>query len=536
MTNSAHDPLAPLPGVATPLAYLRRAASERPGSIAVTDENLAITYAELAGMSERAGTALLELLSHQRVVNPKGNGNTPYPVVLLMEKGAGMLAAMLGTLMAGGFYVPIDPATPPERLTSMLETLSSAGERPLVVEHDASPAAIEVLGGVPTLSLDALLSHRVDRSALARAVGEIVDSDPAYVIFTSGSTGAPKGVAVSHRAICGFIDSFVSTFGIRPDDVLGNQAPFDFDVSVKDVYGALAAGATLAILPRRLFSAPAELVRVLLERNITVMVWAAAALCLVSGLHALEDISLPSVRLVMFSGEVMPLAHLKRWMEQVPNATFVNLYGPTEICCNCLYHVVDRTRTYPGSLPLGSALPNRRVLVLDESGTQVARPGSEGELYVGGSGIALGYYGNPERTARAFVSNPLSEALPETLYRTGDLVHVDESGELFFAGRVDNQIKHLGHRIELEEIDAAFEQEEGVTRCRCAYDANRKRIYAFIEGAPDETALHNAIVRRLPTPMQPARVIRVDSMPLTKNGKVDRQALLASVTRRQPHA
>ena len=535
MTNPAHGHLRTLPGIATPLDYLRRAASERPGAIAVVDESLTLTYAELADLSERAGTAILALRSRRCPDDPRGGNHARRPVVLLMEKGAGMLAAMLGTLMAGGFYVPIDPATPPERLASMLETLGSAGERPLVIEHDVCPALLEALRDVPTLALGDLFAREADRAALARAMSGIVDSDPAYVLFTSGSTGTPKGVAVSHRAVRGFIDGFVGTFGIRADDVLGNQAPFDFDVSVKDVYGALAAGATLVILPRRLFSAPAELVRVLRDRNVTVMVWAAAALCLVSGLRALEDVSLPSVRLVLFSGEVMPMAHLERWMERVPDATFVNLYGPTEICCNCLYHVVDRTRTYPGNLPLGTALPNRRVLVLDESGTRIASPGSEGELYVGGSGIALGYYGDPERTARAFVANPLSEALGETLYRTGDLVRVSEDGELFFAGRADNQIKHLGHRIELEEIDAAFEGEKGVTRCRCAYDTSRKRIYAFVEGTPDEAALRDAIVRRLPVPMQPARVVRVDSMPLTKNGKVDRRALLASVTRGESH-
>ena len=175
------------------------------------------------------------------------------------------------------------------------------------------------------------------------------------MLFTSGSTGEPKGVAVSHAAILEFVSTFVDTFGLRPDDVLGSQAPLDFDVSVKDVYGALAAGATVALLPRRLFSAPARLVAELEERGVTVLVWAVAALCLVSGLRALDGVRLPRVRLVMFSGEVMPEKHLRAWRTHLPEAVFVNLYGPTEITCNCTYHRLDPQKDYPGGhlqLPL----------------------------------------------------------------------------------------------------------------------------------------------------------------------------------------
>ena len=166
--------------------------------------------------------------------------------------------------------------------------------------------------------MDDLLQHTVDSAALENVARSLVSNNPAYVLFTSGSTGMPKGVAVSHRSICGFIDAFVEAFGIRDDDVIGNQAPFDFDVSVKDIYGALATGATIVLLPRRLFSAPAQLVDALREHEVTVMTWAVAALCLVSSLHGLDHAPLPSVRLVLFSGEVMPRKHLARWLEHLP--------------------------------------------------------------------------------------------------------------------------------------------------------------------------------------------------------------------------
>lgn len=174
-----------------------------------------------------------------------------------------------------------------------------------------------------------------------------------YVLFTSGSTGVPKGVAVSHRAVIDFIDDFIARFGFGPDERIANQAPFDFDVSVKDIYGALATGSTLVVVPRALFSAPAALMEYLQGRDITNMTWAVAALCLITSLHGLEGQQLAGVRRVLFSGEVMPISHLRAWMAHVPQATFVNLYGPTEITCNCLYHVVDPAREYPDGLPLG---------------------------------------------------------------------------------------------------------------------------------------------------------------------------------------
>lgn len=538
--------------VSTPLAYLERAANERPGSVAVVDEAGSYSYRELEAMSERVGSALLEA----RVALAGENGTddvpaaasaaaaaapaaatvpaNPQPVVIFMEKSAHMLAAFLGTLMAGGFYVPVDPGTPAERAASIFGTLSSDGATPLVIANgETREAARARFPDARIFAIEELLAHSRDAEALAAQARALVDTAPAYVLFTSGSTGTPKGVAVSHHSICGFIDGFVETFGIRARDVMGNQAPFDFDISVKDIYGSLAAGATLAILPRRLFSSPAELVDALRERQVTVLVWAVAALCLVSSLHGLDCAELPNIRLVLFSGEVMPMPHLARWMQKLPAATFVNLYGPTEVTCNCLYHVVDRERTYPGNLPLGDAFPNRRVLVLDEAGHPVTEPGQEGELYVGGPDIALGYYGDRERTRAAFVQSPLAHALPETLYKTGDRVSVGEGGELFFCGRIDNQIKHLGHRIELEEIDTAFEREPGVERCRCAYDESRHRIYAFFEGAAEGRELRTAVAKHLPIPLVPARAIRVDAMPLTKNGKVDRRALLASVAQKR---
>lgn len=505
----------------TALVFLERGALAHPGRVAVTDERGSLTYGELFERSRRVACGLLA----------RGLGGGP--VVVCMEKSADALAAFFGALMTGGFYVPVDPSCPEGRAARYRAAL---GAPAVVGDDEALPAARRLFPGLPAVRVAELAQKDADPEPLERTARGIASSDVAYVLFTSGSTGEPKGVAVSHAAILEFVSTFVETFGLRPEDVLGNQAPLDFDVSVKDIYGSLAAGASVALLPRRLFSAPARLVEAINECQVTVLVWAAAALCLVSGLRALEGADLARVRMVMFSGEVMPAEHLRRWMDQLPQATFVNLYGPTEVTCNCLYHVVDRARDYGGALPLGEPFPGRRVLLLDDSGVRVTAPGSVGELYVGGAALARGYYANPERTAAAFVQSPLCRELPETLYRTGDLARLNERGELVFAGRADNQIKLQGHRIELEEVDAALEAQGGVDRCRCVYDERGRRILAFFEGTADPGELRAAVARLVPGPAVPAVMERVDAMPLLPNGKVSRSALLEGYLGRRRQA
>ncbi len=505
----------------TALRFLERGARLHPGKTAVRDERGSCTYGQLFGRVRRVGSALA------------GRVEPGTAVVVCMEKGVAALEAMLGALAAGCLYVPVDPDAPRNRLERMCAVL---GDFVVLTGEDSFRDARDAFPSAAVLSVDDLARAAEDDGLLGERARAIVDTDPAYVLFTSGSTGVPKGVTVSHRAVIDFIETFVETFGLRPDDVVGNQAPFDFDVSVKDIYGSLAAGAELVVLPRRLFSAPAELVDALAVGRVTVLIWAVAALCLLSRLHGLDRASLGAVRLVMFSGEVMPLVHLRRWMGCLPLARFVNLYGPTEVTCNCLYHVLDRERSYEGGIPLGAPFPNRRVLLLDDRGRRVTRPGEVGELYVGGASVALGYLGDEERTRASFVRDPRRPVAPGILYRTGDLARVGEGGELFFCGRADNQIKHLGHRMELEEIDAAFERQPGVMRCRCAYDARRARICAFFEGEARVPNLRAAVAREIPAALVPARIVRVDDMPLTKNGKVDRARLLALGARREDPA
>lgn len=498
------------------LAYLEEGARSYPQRCAVVDAEGECSYAELRMRSRKAGSALANRGVRRRAV------------VVYMEKSIDALSAMLGALYAGGFYVPVDPRAPVQRLSRICDAL---GDPLVVADANLVSRAQQAAGESRTVSFEELRDVEANDHALSQARRGVTDADAAYVLFTSGSTGVPKGVAVSHRSVVDFIDSFVELFGIESDDRIGNQAPFDFDVSVKDIYGSLAAGATLVVIPRALFSQPAALATFLNDQRVTVMTWAVAALCLMTSLHALDGEGLPHVRKVLFSGEVMPHEHLKAWMERLPRALFANLYGPTEVTCNCTYHVIDRSRDYAEGIPLGSSFPNREVLLVGDDGREVTQPGGVGEIYVRGTSLALGYVGDEGATAAAFVQNPLHARYPDRAYKTGDLGRLNDAGELFYCGRTDNQVKYLGHRIALEEIDRALEEQQGVSRCRCAYDDARKRIVAFYEGTALPASLLEGARASLPPQMIPTKLVQVESMPLTKNGKVDRRALLEDLAR-----
>ncbi len=489
-------------------SFLEQSAQTFPNKVAVIDSKTSWTYDQLLAYSKRAGTALYQQDAWHR------------GVVLMMEKSAQTLALMMGSLMAGAYYVPIDPLMPANRLQKIVQRLKD----PLVVvPGDMHPDGLD---NAQVVSADVLLSQEADDELLAIARTRSLETDPAYVLFTSGTTGEPKGVAVSHHAIATFIANFTHLMGLTAEDRFANQAPFDFDVSTKDIYGALSLGATLILVDRKLFMQPAALVAHLEEQQPTVLTWAVAALCIVSGYHALDGANLNSVRKVLFSGETMPLKHLNAWREHLPQATFVNLYGPTEITCNCLYHILNPERSYKDGIPLGEAFPHCSVAIIANDGTEITEPGGRGELVIGGPTLALGYVGMPEQTAAAFVQSPLQSTFPERVYRSGDMATITADGEWLFGGRKDHQIKYQGHRIELEEIEAVIESLEGITRCRCVFDTRHNLIRAFYEGTADSADAVSLVRSQLPSHMRPASIEHVEAMPLTAHGKIDRKQLL----------
>lgn len=491
------------------LQYLERSAAASPSNIAVADEMYACSYQELLEDARKIGSGLCQHF-------PAGS-----PVPVFMEKSVETLKLFFGAVYAGCFYVLINPEFPAPRVQAILETLNA---RKIVTSH-AFSEKLSAMDGLDVLFLEDLLQTPEDTAALDKVRENALDTDPLYANFTSGSTGVPKGVVVCHRSVIDFIEHFTSLFSITQEDVIGNQAPFDFDVSVKDIYSAMKTGARLEIIPKPLFSQPAKLLDHLCDRKITTMIWAVSALCLVTTFHGLDYRVPETVNKVLFSGEAMPMKHLKQWMSHLPEARFINLYGPTEITCNCTWHEVERGREYPDGLPIGRSFPNERVFLLDEENHLVTAPGVHGEICVTGTALALGYYNNPTQTESRFVQNPLVTAYPQRMYRTGDLGWYNEEGELFFAGRKDFQIKYMGHRIELEEIERALSCVEGVERACCVFDEKKGRLTAYYVGEIEGKDIRHTLSATLPVFMLPGTYVKLPEMPLNKNGKIDRKSL-----------
>ena len=493
------------------LEYLERSAQLFPEKPALVDQRQSVTFAQALEDSRRVGSSLALSLA-------KGQ-----PVAVYMEKSVENLCAFWGIVYAGGFYVSFNTQLP----TSRLQQMQSVLQAPFVITDEEHRAALEeVFPPHRILLYQDLVKSAVDRALLAQIRQRHVDTAPLYANFTSGSTGVPKAVVVGHRSTLDFIDHFCPIFSITQKDVIANQAPFDFDVSVKDIYSALATGATLVLVPRPLFSQPQQLLDFLCEHRATTLIWAVSALCLITTVHGLDYRTPETVNKVLFSGEVMPAKHLKIWMEHLPRAQFVNLYGPTEITCNCTYHIIDRERSYPDGIPMGQAFPNEDVFLLDGDDQLVTSPNVVGEVCVRGSALALGYYRNPDQTAAAFPNNPLNPCYPERIYRTGDLARYSTLGELHFCGRKDFQIKHMGHRIELEEIERAVSNLPGVHRCCCVFHSEKHRLYAFYQGELTSKELRLQLLPTLPPYMIPNVFRQVDQFPLNKNGKIDRTLLM----------
>ena len=493
------------------LEYLEKSAVAFPQKAAVEDQYGTCSFLHLQEFCMRVGSSLADEIE------------IGDPVAVYMEKGIPSLTAFLGIVYAGGFYTMFNPDLPAARLRQMHGVLNS---RFILTDREHENTARELFPSASVLLVEELQTAPLKPEKLAAIRSRMIDTDPLYAIFTSGSTGVPKGVLVSHRSVLAFIDPFTELFGIQENDIIGNQAPFDFDVSVKDIYSALKTGATLSVIPKALFSRPKELLDWLCDHKITTMIWAVSALCLISTFHGLDYRCPESVCKILFSGEVMPLKHLRTWMEHLPNAQFVNLYGPTEITCNCTYHILENGRDYSQGIPIGCPFPNKDVFLLDADNRRIRVPGSVGEICVRGVALALGYYRAPEQTAKAFVQNPLNTAYPETIYRTGDLGKYTETGELLFCGRKDFQIKHMGHRIELEEIERAISGLPGVERCCCVFDEQKSKLYGFYIGETDRKELHSRLRNLLPVYMVPGAFYNIPAFPLTKNGKIDRKVLL----------
>ncbi len=485
------------------LEYLEKAALLRPEKTAIADRDHCYSFSALMRDARRLGHALRERGVHGGAVG------------VFIDRGADALVMLLGVLYAGAYYVPLDPDMPAHKRSAII----ADAEMPLLVGREIRR---EAAGTLPLITLDDLSEKEAELPSCG-------GNDPACMIYTSGSTGKPKGVLKSHGAIISFVEAFADTFGITSDDIIGNQTPFFFDASAKDIYLMLCTGATLEVLPSELFSFPVRLIEYMNQRRVSYICWVPTALAIVTQLNTFQAVVPETLKNVFFVGEVFPIKQLRKWREALPQLRYVNLYGSTELAGICCYYEV--THDIDGVLPMGKPLCNCRVFLTSPDGTIITEPGILGEVCIASPALATEYHHDPEKTAKQFVTMQLADG-PARVLKSGDLAQYDENGNLVFSCRADFQIKHMGRRIELGEIEAAADALPEISRACCLYNEAKSRITLFctlLNKDWNAKQIRSALKERLSDYMVPTKVVILDEMPLNANGKIDRVALKAQL-------
>ncbi len=504
---------------------LRTQAERRPDERAVVFRNRALTYAELENLSNRLARALA------RAGATRGDR-----VALLVPKSEKAIVGIFGALKADCAYVPLDTTSPAARLARIIEQcepraiLFSRATEPLLKELAAAghlPAETRRCALDQGLAANVTWEEVLAGSA-APADSRNTESDPAHILFTSGSTGMPKGVVITHSSVLDFIDWARAYFGTGPGERISGHPPLHFDLSTFDIYGTISTGAELHLLSPEMSLLPHRLADFIRSSQLTQWFSVPTILHHMAKADAVRPNDFPSLKRLLWCGEKFPTPALMYWMERVPHAKFVNLYGPTETTiASSYYHVRRRPERGTDEIPIGAPCVGEKLLVLDDQ-LRPAPAGQPGDLYIAGVGLSPGYWRDPEKTACVFLDHN-----GERIYKTGDLARIGPDGMLYLLGRADTQIKSRGYRIELGEIEAALHAIrgirdaavvavdsagfEGVAIC-CAFVAT-----PGLEVSPP--ALRRALARNLPNYMLPTRWIALDHLPLNGNGKVARTAI-----------
>ena len=507
-----HPPMATI--MRNILEYLEKTAKRVPDKAAFVCGDDRITFSELRRRAAAYGMRIAEMAQHV----------TRRPVCVIGERNIDTLVCMLACVYSGNFYVPVDPSLPEDRIKKMLDGVDLIGA---------------VCCGGERYEDDRLLFSDVykpgtcgpsaaDSCAPADpgSFGKTCSFEPLYGIFTSGTTGEPRLVVKSHDAMIRFIDMFTQMFGFEETDILGSQLPFYFDASSKDLFCCLKCGLTVHIIPAKYFSFPQFLVRYLINEKITKIIWVPSALSLVADTDSLNVFGIPAaLKKVFFVGEQMPVRQLNYWKNLMPEAEFINIYGTTETAGNFLYYIYDKILPEDRRLPTGLPFPDTKVFLLKEDGSLVQGPGEQGEICVVSSTLSMGYYGRPEMTEEVFVQNPFA-AYREIMYKTGDIAVYDADGNICWISRRDFQIKRMGYRIELSEIETVLGAIEGIRECCCIYNEENKKIVFFYQAERDlKKEIGKQVRQKLPKYMFPSQYIRLDVMPHNANGKIDRKKL-----------
>ncbi|MCE2612453.1 amino acid adenylation domain-containing protein [Flavobacteriaceae bacterium D16] len=493
------------------IEYFENTVDSFPDKLAVVDGHSQLTFEELKQKAQ--------LISNQ--ISKRSN-SINRPVAIYLPKSNDAIGSFIGTLYSGNIYTPLDTKNPVPRIEAILKALKPS----CIITNDKFISNINKCN----LDIDIINLDKLDQE---ENIGDCsnfrkcIDTDPAYILHTSGSTGVPKGVVISHLSIIDYINWVADTFDITENERIGNQTPFIFDMSTLDIYLMIFKGATLYLIPEQKFIFPATLLDYINENKINFLFWVPSVYVNIANLRLLDSIKIPLVKKVLYGGEVMPPKHLNYWIDNLEkNVIYGNMYGPTEITGTCVYHIVTDKVNEHESLPIGKPCRNTDILVLNEK-DELCKVGEKGELCVRGSSLALGYWNNLEKTNKVFVQNPLNNSVPERIYRTGDIVYLDENGEYKYIGRKDFQIKLQGYRIDLGEIEHHILSVFDTINAGVFFDKAKNEIVLLYESKNEISVKEFRIklAKVLSKHMIPTKYVKMEVLPKSTTGKIDRALL-----------
>jgi amino acid adenylation domain-containing protein/natural product biosynthesis luciferase-like monooxygenase protein len=492
----------PYPSDALLHRLVEQQAERTPDAVAVTFGAESLTYAGLNDRANRIARTLRSMGVRHDI-----------PVAVCMERSIDLPAALLAVLKAGGAYVPIDPSYPVERVRFMIADCGAG----VVLATDEIAARFRIAGGPRFINPDAA----AEGGAASNPETISREDDLAYILYTSGSTGTPKGSMIPHRAICNHTFWMQEECPLTESDRVLQKTPISFDASVWEFWAPLVAGARLVIAPPNVHRDSRELVQLVKKEGITILQLVPSMAGLVADEPALS--SCHSLRRVFCGGEALSQDLVEKLFAALPDCEVINLYGPTECAIDTLFH---RCKPGASSVPIGRPVANTRAYVLDAEGGAVPR-GELGELHIAGAQLARGYWNKPALTAERFIT-----LRGERLYKSGDLARWNDSGELEYHGRTDEQIKVRGQRIEPGEIEAVLKRQPGVRDCAVVArtdDAGNTSLVAYLTpaSAPAASTLIQSLAAELPPAMVPSAFVALEALPTLPNGKLDRKSLPA---------
>ena len=485
--------------------------------IAVYDGERSISFGDLNLIETKYASALFNV-SKQAYDKPVG---------VFLPKCIESIAADLAIIHTGNIYMNLDVKYPVERLRNIFNVI-----QPVCIITNQKYAGIlnEVDSNMPLLIVDADLD-KADNSVLSILEDRLlkrIDTDLLCIINTSGSTGTPKGVALTHRGFFDYVNCTSATWNLTDSEIIGSMAPIGFDHFSFELCMLMSKAATLVCIPDQYNMFPVKILNLLNDKQATFIFWVPTIMVNIANMGLLDKIKMPTIKHIWFAGEVFPTKQFNIWYRSFPKTVqFVNLYGPCEITVDCTWYEVTHEMDESKPIPIGKQCQNVNVLILGENNKLVEK-NQEGEICVRGTGLAMGYYNNPEKTATAFVQNPLNTSYPELIYRTGDIGLYNDDGDIIFKGRKDTLIKHSGYRIELSEIEHVIMNKLKLVKNACVvYNFSKKEITLIYENDSELeiSEMRKEISKELPKYMIPTVYIYMKELPRGGTGKIDRALL-----------